>query len=119
MFALAGPLIEDILAAENAVFAKHEIEAPVAYRLNGNRLPIPTPFSPGTMLDSGVTRKGGEVGREFLTDQELAVLAELVADVLSGIVNPGALQSLVGLASQPLSFLGGSPNPAAQAEGSD
>ena len=105
MFPLTGPLIEEILAAEKTVFAKYEIEAPVAHRLNGDRLPIPTPLSPRTILDTGVTRKRSEGTRKFLTDQELAVLTELVADILSGIVSPDALQSAVGLHSQPLSFV--------------
>src|SRR5262249_36647384 len=115
MLPLAGPLIEDVLAAENAVFAEDEVEAPVTHALNGDGRAVPMPRSPRAVLDPGVAGKRGEVARQFLADQELAVDAELVADVLSGIVGPDALQSAVGLRPQPLPFPSVAPNPAFQA----
>src|SRR5262249_17486341 len=119
MFPLAGPLIDDVLAAEKTVFAEDEFKAPVAHRLNGDGLSVPTPLPPRTMLNTGVTRKWGEVAWEFLPDQELAVLAELVTDISSGAIDPDAPQPAVGPEPQPIALPRVPPHPPPQAEGGE
>ena len=114
-----GPLSAAKLAAKTAVFAQYKIETPVALRLNGDGLSIPTPLPERSMFDTRVTRKGRQVAWDFLADQELAVRAELVTDILSGIIDPDALQPAMGLHPQLPLLLEVPPLPSPQAKGGE
>jgi hypothetical protein len=90
MLSLTGPLVQDVLAAEKAVFALDECKTPVAHGLDGDAFRVPAPLPPGAMVNARVSREGGQVRGELLTNQKLAIRAELVADILPRIIDPDA-----------------------------